>query len=98
MPDNPYEHADETTPVELDQWGGESVSVRLSDYCRRCGKLDMNQDHMRVYCPRCAEVTCGGKRQGDWMAFPHYRNGPKGRMDRIPCIGGPIDPKEDRAP
>lgn len=77
---------------------GPCEPTRLADYCSRCGKLDMHQGHVRVYCPRCHEVTCGGQRQGEWMAFPHYRNGPKGKMDRIPCIGGPIDPREDRAP
>lgn len=83
---------------ELDPWEGESVPYRLADYCRRCGKLDKEGAHARYYCPLCHEVTCGMKRQGEWIVLPHYKAGPHGKMDRIPCIGGPIDPREDRAP
>lgn len=84
-----------------DLWEGESATrtaPRLRDYCGRCGKLDPDGAHGRYYCPLCHEVTCGMKRQGEWIVLPHYRNGPAGRMDRVPCRGGPMDPKEDKAP
>lgn len=72
---------------------------RLADYCRRCGKLDKEGAHARYYCPRCHEVTCGMKRQGEWIALPHYRNREDGSRGAGPaCLGGPINPKEDRAP
>ncbi len=72
---------------------------RLADYCGRCGKLDKEGAHARYYCPKCHEVTCGMKRQGEWIALPHYRNRDDGmRGTGRPCQGGPIDPREDRAP
>lgn len=86
---------------ELDPWEGEYATgtvPRLHYYCRRCGKLDPDGAHGRYYCPLCNEVTCGMKRQGEWIVLPHYRNGPAGRMDRVPCRGGPMDPREDKAP
>jgi hypothetical protein len=86
---------------DLDELDG--PLYKLADYCGRCGKLDKEGAHARYYCPRCHEVTCGMKRHGEWIALPHYRNGEEplnrhGRTDRKPCVGGPIDPKEDRAP
>lgn len=89
---------------ELDPWAGELVVThRLKDYCRRCGKLtDDETPHGRYYCPLCHEVTCGMKRHGEWIALPHYRSGdePHGRgyVKGAPCRGGPINPKEDKAP
>lgn len=76
---------------------------RLKHYCGRCGKLDPDGAHGRYYCPLCDEVTCGMKRQGEWIVLPHYRNGSepdggRGYVHGAPCRGGPIDPKEDRAP
>lgn len=82
---------------ELDPWGG--PVYRLAEYCGRCGKLDKESAHGRYYCPRCHEVSCGMKRQGEWIVLPHYRRDHEehSRAGR-PCQGGPIDPREDRAP
>jgi hypothetical protein len=88
VPDNPYACI-ESDPV-----------YRLADYCTRCGKLDKEGAHARYYCPRCHEVTCGMKRHGEYIALPHYRRGPEEgiRGQQKPCVGGPVDPREDRAP
>lgn len=72
---------------------------RLADYCRRCGKLDKESAHARYYCPRCHEVTCGMKRHGEYIVLPHYRRTDLlDSMARTTCLGGPVDPREDRAP
>lgn len=71
---------------------------KLADYCRRCGKVDTLSKHFRAYCPRCHEVHCGMQRQGEWIVTPHYSQDPNRRHGRNPCLGGPIDPTEDRAP
>lgn len=82
---------------DLDELDG--PLYKLADYCRRCGKLDKEGAHARYYCPRCHEVTCGMNRHGEYIALPHYRR----TLDEHtragkPCLGGPVDPKEDKAP
>lgn len=83
-------HADDTP--------NEGPLYRLADYCRRCGKLDKEHAHARYYCPRCHEVTCGMKRHGEYIVIPHYRKDIGERIGTKTCLGGPVDPKEDRAP
>lgn len=70
---------------------------RLSDYCKRCGGDMSRGGHAdRYYCPKCGEVRCGWKRRGKYTVHPHYRHDKNGN-DK-PCVGGEVDPKEDRAP
>lgn len=84
--------------TDVDPWEDDGPTYRLADYCKRCGKLDQEGAHARYYCPRCHEVTCGMKRQGVYIALPHYRNADDGTRTGKPCRGGEVDPKEDRAP
>lgn len=86
----------------------DEVAVRwhLADYCRRCAKLCRGNPHSRYYCPLCHHVTCGVKRQGEWIVLPHYEKSARERayrndeyaVESKPCRGGPVDEREDRAP
>ncbi len=70
--------------------------MKVHRRCRRCGGWEV--DHTgRAYCPRCGEVRCAIKRRGQVIVMPHYKRNEQG-MANVPCLGGPVDPKEDKAP
>lgn len=77
----------------------DKVIRSVTDYCRRCGTLTSEGAHTRFYCPRCHQVTCGMKRQGQFIVLPHYtKDNPEARTSTKPCLGGSVDPELDRAP
>lgn len=76
-------------------------------YCKRARctlRMCKDNPHVRFYCPLCGEVTCGMRRQGNWIAMPHYKEDKeillKGGRSFFgkPCRGGPVNYPEDRAP
>lgn len=86
---------------------GNCVDCGDSHYRRWCQRWGCNYSmcdtnpHKRVYCPLCGEVTCGMKRQSQWMALPHYRREPREgehQAEKIPCRGGNVDYEKDKAP
>lgn len=81
---------------KCDECGEEHWRAR----CRRCWeRMCDTAPHFRFYCPKCGEVVCGTKRQGQWIVRPHYRHvAGEGPFNTKPCVGGNVDPKEDRAP
>jgi hypothetical protein len=86
--------------------------ARCKGACRKT--MCINNPHLRFYCPRCSEVHCGVKRQGEWIVQPHYRVDVEaaagnaqnirhgvlqtGKFNTRPCRGGPVDKDKDRAP
>lgn len=72
----------------------------------RCNwRMCERNPHLNFYCPRCHEVACGMKRQGQWIVLPHYKEdidshlaGRYAGMFGKPCRGGPVDYDKDRAP
>ena len=71
----------------------------------RCNyRMCKDNPHLNFYCPSCGEVTCGMKRQGEWIVIPHYREdiethlkGQRASYFGKPCRGGRVD-YGDRAP
>ena len=71
----------------------------------RCSyRMCKDNPHLNFYCPLCGEVTCGMKRQGEWIVIPHYKEDKEALLKGFrshfgkPCRGGPEDGKADRAP
>lgn len=74
---------------------------RNTEVCSRCGNKGADAGrHPRYYCPLCGQVQCGMKRHGVFMVVPHYkrRSSDEDGWKSSPCRGGPVDPREDRAP